>query len=59
MKTQTRFLTILGLLVISISQIIAHYIKLSDFISGTITGIGIGLMIVSFLRSKKVKKSRN
>jgi hypothetical protein len=53
MKTsRSRFLIAVGLLVISTSQIIAHYIGLSDFILGSLTGVGIGLMLLSFLKPK-------
>ncbi len=54
MKTnQGKILIASGLLIVSASQIVAHYTKLPDFISGSIVGIGIGLMIVSFLKDKK------
>nr|WP_294858587.1 hypothetical protein [uncultured Fluviicola sp.] len=54
MKTnQASLLVIAGLLVIAASQIVAHYMNLPDFVLGAVTGVGIGLMIVSFLKSKK------
>ncbi|WP_186280179.1 hypothetical protein [Fluviicola chungangensis] len=54
MKTNhALILTILGLLVISTAQIVAHYIQLPDFIFGAITGVGIGLMILAVIKLKK------
>jgi len=54
MKTNhIKILIAVGLLIMSISQIIAHYVKLSDFILGSIAGCGIGLLLLSFLKTKK------
>lgn len=54
MKTSKRTILIpIGLLIICTSQIVAHYTKLSDFVMGATTGIGIGLMVVSLIMTKK------
>lgn len=54
MKTnRALILTIIGLLVISAAQLVAHYIQLPDFIFGSITGVGIGLMVLAVMKLKK------
>jgi len=54
MKTnQAKILLVIGILFISTSQIVALYFKLSDFILGFTNGIGLGLLILSLIKTKK------
>lgn len=54
MKTnQGTILITAGLLVMSTSLIVTHYVPLPDFISGIMFGVGIGLMLLSFFKTKK------
>lgn len=53
MKNINTTFLIIGLSIISTAQIILHFIKLSDFASGSIIGIGIGLLIMSFIAPRK------
>lgn len=46
-KKNTRLLMVIGVLVISITLIITHYLKLSDFAQGVFMGIGLGLLFLS------------
>lgn len=50
MRKRLNVLVTTGLLICSISQIVTHYIKLPDFASGVLMGIGLGLMILSFIK---------
>ncbi|WP_420571993.1 hypothetical protein [Kordia sp.] len=49
-------LIVLGILFISVSQVISHYIKVSDFISGLCKGVGIGILIITILRFIRPKR---
>ena len=51
-KGKNLLLIVIGLLIISSSQIVGHYLKISDLVSGILMGAGIGLMIFSLLRQK-------
>jgi|GEM_PF-1719332 len=52
-KKQRSIFLIIGLLMISISQIFSHFIKTSDFISGSLMGIGIGFMLLACIRQNR------
>ncbi len=52
-KNQRSIFLIIGLLIICISQIFSHFIKTPDFISGSIMGIGIGVVLLAFMRQKR------
>lgn len=54
-KTLT-LLLVIGILVSSASLLISHYYAMPDLMYGTIVGIGLGLMLLSF--SVKLKKMR-
>jgi len=51
-KGKNLLLIVIGLLIISSSQIAGHYLKIPDLVSGILMGAGIGLMIFSLLRQK-------
>lgn len=51
-KLNKNFLLSLGLIIIVISQIVSHFIKLPDFLNGSFMGIGIGIMILAVIRKK-------
>ena len=44
-SNKKKLLVIAGLLIIAVAQIITHYIDSQDSITGTISGLGIGLLI--------------
>lgn len=48
-KTKALFLTFIGILAISTSQIISQFIELNDLIKGLCMGIGIGLLLTSLI----------
>ncbi len=52
-NNQKYIFLIIGLLMISISQIFSHFIKTLDFISGSIMGIGIGFMLLACIRQNR------
>lgn len=41
-----------GLLVCSAAQLAGHYTAMPDFATGSLTGIGIGLLLLSFVQAK-------
>lgn len=51
-KGKSLQLIVIGLLIITGSQIVGHYFKMPDLVSGILMGTGIGLMIFSLLRQK-------
>ena len=51
-RKQTSVLLFVGLLIMSLSIVITRYTHLPDFISGLITGIGIGIVILGFIRQR-------
>lgn len=51
-KNKKRIFLFIGLLISSFSQIASHFIKMPDFVSGLLMGIGIGLMLLAFIRQK-------
>jgi hypothetical protein len=42
-----------GLMISTVSQIAGHFIKMPDFISGSLMGIGIGVMLLAFIRQQR------
>ena len=52
-KNQTSIFLFVGLLISSISQIASHFTKMPDFVSGILMGIGIGIMLLAFIRQKR------
>jgi len=52
-KNQTSIFLFVGLLTSSISQIASHFTKMPDFVSGILMGIGIGIMLLAFIRQKR------
>ncbi len=51
-KSKNLQLIVIGLLTISSSQVVEHFLKMPDLVSGILMGIGIGIMILSLLRQK-------
>jgi hypothetical protein len=41
-----------GLLISSTSQIASHFTKMPDFVLGSLAGVGIGVMLLAFIRQK-------
>jgi F0F1-type ATP synthase assembly protein I len=53
MKKNSRSIFLfVGLLICSISQIASHFTKMPDFVSGLLMGVGIGVMLLAFIRQK-------
>ncbi|WP_034921640.1 hypothetical protein [Gillisia sp. CAL575] len=52
-KIQLLQLISVGLIIIALSQIIWHYLELSDFYKGASIGIGFGLMLLAILKIRK------
>ena len=52
-KNQRNIFLIVGLLISSISQIASHFTQMSDFVSGIIMGIGIGVMLLAFIKQRR------
>lgn len=57
-KEKSLLLVPIGLLIIAFSQILTHYIVLPDLIKGLLSGVGIGLLIVSFPRRFGTRKQQ-
>jgi len=51
-RKRTQILLIIGLITLTSSQILSHYMELSDLGSGTFTGVGIGMILVALGKSK-------
>ena len=49
-KNKTNLLLPIGLLISSASQVAIHLTHLPDIITGTLTGIGIGVMLLAFIK---------
>ena len=52
-KNKSIILMISGILVLSASSIISHYIELPDLLKGFLIGIGIGLLLSFLFRNIK------
>ncbi|MVO10920.1 hypothetical protein GOQ30_17245 [Flavobacterium sp. TP390] len=48
---------IIGILTVSISQILTHYFQLNDFTNGLLIGTGLGLLLLALLQKNKTAKS--
>ncbi|WP_157716224.1 hypothetical protein [Roseivirga echinicomitans] len=57
MKKKSLILTVAGMSVIVVSQFITHFASTSDFLSGALLGVGIGILFLGLvrLRTKAVK----
>jgi len=55
-RQQKRMLLIIGLLINSLTLIISHFTKMPDLMPGSLMGIGIGIIILSF-KYKRQKPS--
>lgn len=55
---KSRLLLPLGLLVLSLSMILTHYLPNADLLNGTGTGVGIGLMLLSLILATKQKRQQ-
>ena len=58
MKNRKSILLIVaGILLVASTQILNHYVHLSDFLSGGLIGLGLGLLIIAlFSRRTKIAK---
>ncbi|XRE41888.1 hypothetical protein ACIVBQ_000092 [Tenacibaculum discolor] len=57
-RKKSLMLLSIGILTIAASQILAHYLKVSDLIQGLSFGIGIGLLITAIVfRNKALVKA--
>jgi hypothetical protein len=56
MNGKNLVLLIIGVLLMSLSFILKHYIALTDLIDGLIKGVAFGLMIVSLVFTSKQRK---
>ncbi len=45
-----------GILICSFSQIITHYLIITDSVKGLLMGLGIGLLIITIFQIKKTSK---
>ena len=62
MQKRTKYLLLIsaGLLLLSLSQMAWHYLRLPDFINGALIGAGIGLMFIALLNKKnRVQKEHS
>lgn len=56
-KNQRLILISVGIFICVLSQIFVHFTKIPDFAAGGIMGIGIGIMILSFINKKGLRSS--
>ncbi|PKV50428.1 hypothetical protein ATE84_2485 [Aquimarina sp. MAR_2010_214] len=58
-KKKSIILLSVGMLIIALTQIFAHYVELSDLIKGSFTGIGIGILLIvlTFGKSKLIRSN--
>jgi hypothetical protein len=56
---RVRILVPLGLLLVTVPSLVNHYILISDFFRGLITGLGIGLEIIGIIKLKEHKTSNS
>ncbi|WP_298418591.1 hypothetical protein [uncultured Kordia sp.] len=49
-------LIVLGISIISLSQIVNHYIQIPDFIHGICKGAGIGILVIAIITLIRLKK---
>lgn len=58
MKSQfiLRLMLPLGLLLISASMVVSHFFNINDSLRGFMVGVGIGLMITSLIKQRKMKR---
>ena len=52
-----KYMLPVGLLVISASLILSHFVKMPDFVDGALKGVGIGVIFLSLIKSKALKKA--
>ena len=46
-----------GLLLISASFILSHFVAMPDFVDGMLKGAGIGIIFLSLINGKAIKKT--
>jgi hypothetical protein len=51
-KNNRSIFLFIGLLIISVSQIVLHFTTMPDFVTGSLMGIGIGIMLLAIIRPK-------
>jgi len=56
-KKQVYFLSA-GLLVMSLSFVLSHFITVNDFFDGLFKGIGIGLIIYSLIIQRRLQRKK-
>ncbi len=47
-----------GLLFVTIPQLLVHYFQIPDFVHGSLIGIGLGLEISGLIRMRQIRRSR-
>jgi hypothetical protein len=52
------YLIPLGLLIVSVSQILFRFIEISDLVKGLCFGLGIGIMLLAFIK-RDIKHAKN
>jgi hypothetical protein len=53
-----RVLISVGLLFVTIPQLLIHYFQIPDFVHGSLIGIGLGLEIWGLVRMRQIRRSR-
>ncbi len=48
---------LVGLLLISASLILSHFVTMPDFVDGALKGVGIGIIFLSLIKSKTIKRA--
>jgi hypothetical protein len=51
-KNQRSIFLFVELMISTVSQIATHFTKIPDFASGALMGIGIGVMLLAFIKQK-------
>lgn len=52
-KNQKSILISIGLMISSVAQIVSHFMTMPDFVRGSFIGIGIGVMILAFIKPRR------
>lgn len=52
-KNQKSILIPIGLMISGATHIVSHFITMPDFVRGSLIGIGIGIMILAFIKPRR------
>jgi len=55
-KNPAAIFLIAGLMVITVTQILARMVLMTDFVKGALTGVGIGLEIIALIKLRSAQK---